>query len=1012
MMVCPAASVRNSSPLNQIAILFGLSVYLFASVHVFAAVRAQDPPAAPANQKTPQDSNLPPAEQILSSYEGQAVTTVEIAGRPDLKTSQFDSQFAQKPGQPFARERVEATAAALKGTGQFRNVRIQVEPEAKGLRVLFVLEPAVYYGIFQFPGAERFPYSRLIQVSNYISQAPYDASSVEQDRQRLLRFFRQEGYFQAEVSTSLQSDSKKGIVNVIFQCTLKKKAKFGQVQIAGVSPPQEKDLRGQLTGPVARLRGAAVRPGKTYKRGTLNKATSRLESHLQKKGYLAAQVKLSGAEYDAEKNRADIHFKADPGTKTHVQIIGTRLFPWTKKTLLPMYQGVGVDPETVQEGEQALSSYYQKKGYFDIKVSSDVSGDDKLRTVVYRVVKGKKHSVKGVHVTGAQQLKGDDLMAHVAVQKKHFLSHGQFSDQLVRASIKNLKGVYQSQGFSSVQVTSNVVKNDGDIDVSFHVVEGPRDVVSSLSIQGANTFPESQFAPNGLKVAAGQPYSQANVQSDRAGIMANYFKAGYLTASFRETAAQVSKNNPHQINVVYHIYEGPRVFTADVITLGRNYTRQRLIDEDIKVLKPDQPLTETNLLTAGSSLYDHTGVFDWAEVDPRRQITTQASEDVLVKVHEAKRNDFTYGVGFELINRGGSIPSGTAAVPNLPPVGLPSSFKTSQNTFYGPRGSFQYTRNNFRGKGESVTFTAFAGRLDQRVGLFYINPNFRWTSWKSTFSFSAEKNEQNPIFSSRQEVGSWQVQRFIDGAKHNLFFVRYSFSKTNLTRIEIPDLVPVEDRNVRLSGFGANLTRDSRDNVLDAHKGVLNSIELDLNSSKLGSSVDFAKLTTQAAIYHQKFHNIVWAGSVRLGLAQPYADSRVPLSERFFTGGGDSLRGFPLDGAGPQRNIFVCSSGETAPNCPQINVPRGGNEQLIINLESRIPLPIKKGLSIVPFYDGGNVFPNIGFHDFTSLYSNNVGIGLRYATPVGPIRIDLGHNLNPVPGVKSTQYFISIGQAF
>src|SRR6185503_15651365 len=98
----------------------------------------------------------------------------------------------------------------------------------------FVLEPAVYYGIFQFPGAERFPYSRLIQVSNYISQAPYDASSVEQDRQRLLRFFRQEGYFQAEVSTSLQSDSKKGIVNVIFQCTLKKKAKFGQVQIAGV----------------------------------------------------------------------------------------------------------------------------------------------------------------------------------------------------------------------------------------------------------------------------------------------------------------------------------------------------------------------------------------------------------------------------------------------------------------------------------------------------------------------------------------------------------------------------------------------------------------------------------------------------------------------------------------------------------------------------------------------------------------------------------------------------------
>jgi len=977
------------------------------------AARAQAPsPQSTEPKKTPQDFNTPPAEQILSSYEGQMVTSVEIAGRPDLKTSDFEPKFAQKEGQPFVREKVDATAAALKSTGQFQSVRVEVEPLSNGLRVLFILDPAVYYGIFQFPGADRYPYSRLIQVSNYTSQAPYDAATIEQDRQRLLRFFRQEGYFKAEITTNLQIDAKHGVVNVIFNSTLGKKSRFGDIKITGVTPAQEKDLHDQVTGTLARFRGAAVRRGKTYRRTTLSKATTRLESHLQKKGYLAAQVKLSGANFNAETNRADIQFNAAPGSKTKIQIEGAHLWPWTKKALLPVYQGVGVDPETVQEGEQALSSYYQKKGYFDIKVSSETTGNDQLRSVVYRVAKGKKHSVTDVHVTGEQQLKADDLTPHIAVQKKHFLSHGQFSDQLVRASIKNLKGVYLSQGFSNVQVTSNVIKKGGDIEVTFHVTEGPRDVVTSLAIQGANTFPESQFAPKGLKLAAGQPYSKANVQSDRAGIMANYFKAGYLTASFRETATQLSKNDPHHINVIYHIYEGPRVFTGDVLTLGRNYTRQRLIDQDVNSLKPDQPLTETELLTSGSSLYEHTGVFDWAEVDPKRQITTQTSEDVLVKVHEAKRNDFTYGFGFELINRGGSIPSGTAAVPNLPPVGLPSNFKTSQNTFYGPRGSFQYTRNNFRGKGESVTLTAFAGRLDQRLGLFYINPNFRWTSWKSTFSFTGERNEQNPIFSSQQETGSWQVQRFIDSAKKDLFFVRYSFSKTSLTRIEIPDLVPIEDRNVRLSGFGANLTRDSRDNVLDAHKGVLSSFEVDLNSTKLGSSVNFAKLTSQAAIYHQKFHDIVWAGSIRLGLAQPFASSRVPLSERFFTGGGDSLRGFPLDGAGPQRNIYVCSSDETAPNCPQINVPSGGNEQLIINAEARIPLPIKKGLSIVPFYDGGNVFPKIGFHDFTSLYSNNVGVGLRYSTPVGPIRIDLGHNLNPVPGVKSTQYFISIGQAF
>jgi outer membrane protein assembly factor BamA len=462
---------------------------------------------------------------------------------------------------------------------------------------------------------------------------------------------------------------------------------------------------------------------------------------------------------------------------------------------------------------------------------------------------------------------------------------------------------------------------------------------------------------------------------------------------------------------VYHIYEGPKVITGDVITLGREHTAQQLINRDVAMLKPEQPLTETDLLTAGSRLYDLPNVFDWAEVDPRREVTTQTNEDVLVKVHEAKKNDFTYGIGFEVINRGGNVPGGTIAVPGLPPVGLPPNFTTSQTTFWGPRGTAQYTRNNFRGRGESISVTGFAGILDQRGSFYYIDPYFLSSSWRATVSFTAENNEQNPIYSSVQEIGGFQVQRFIDRAKKNALFFRYQFSQTNLTHLLIPDLVAASDQNVQLSTLAANLTRDTRDNVMDEHSGVLQSIELNLNSTKLGSSVNFAKLTAQAAWYKQAFHNIVWAGSVRIGLAQPYDRSNVPTSEKFFTGGSNSLRGFPLDGAGPQRSVQVCSDGSTDCN-DFIQVPAGGNEMLIFNGEARIPLPFKKGLTVVGFYDGGNVFPLVGFQRFTSLYSNNVGGGFRYSTPVGPIRVDIGQNLNPVPGVKATQYFVSVGQAF
>ena len=954
----------------------------------------------------------PATEQILSSYEGQNVTSIEVVGRPNEDTNQYQQMFLQQAGEPFAKDKVDQTVAALKASGKFKEIELQVEPEANGVRILLVPGSAIYFGIFQFPGAERFPYSKLIQIASFPPEAPYNSVDIREDQQALLTFFRQEGFFQAEVTPETQVDQVHQIANVTFHVKLNRAAKFGTIQIANATPEEAAKLTKSLQTLVARARGAAVREGKAYHHSNITKANQYLQAQLNKQGRLAAQVKLAGAEYHSDTNRADIHFDVNTGPLIHVKIEGARLFPWTRTSLLPFYQGIGVDEESVQEGRQALTSYFQAKGFFNVKVDAQVNTQTSGEVVTYKINKDKKHKVASVSIAGNQHMSTGDLEARLTVQKHQFFSPGKYSDQLVRSSVKNLTAIYQSEGYSTVKVTPTVANRGGDITVAFQVAEGPRDIVSSFAIEGADTFAQSKFAPQGLKLAAGQPYSQAHVEADRASIVAHYLEAGYLTSSFRETATVPDKKDPHHISVVYHIYEGPLVHAGDVVTLGRAKTQQRLIDTDMALIKANQPLTETQLLTSESRLYDHTGVFDWAEVDPRRQITTQTKEDVLVKLHEAKKNTMTYGFGFEIINRGGSIPSGTVALPNLPPVGLPTGYKTDQATFYGPRGTFQYTRNNFRGKGESLSFTGFAGRLDQRAAAYYIDPNFRWTKWKGTTSLSYEKNEENPIYSSRQELASLQFQRAIGAAKaDNTLFLRYSFSKTNLTRVLIPDLVPTADQNVRLSTLGANFTHDTRDNALDEHKGMLDSAELDFNTTKLGSSVNFTKFNGQAAYYKQGFHNIVFANSLRIGLAQQYDNSRVPLSEEFFTGGGNSLRGFPLDGAGPQRAVEVCSTGEVPP-CPQINVSAGGNELLLINSEARIPLPIKQGLGIVAFYDGGNVFPRVGFHDFSSLYTNNVGIGLRYATPVGPVRIDLGRNLNPVTGITPTQYFISIGQAF
>jgi outer membrane protein assembly factor BamA len=166
------------------------------------------------------------------------------------------------------------------------------------------------------------------------------------------------------------------------------------------------------------------------------------------------------------------------------------------------------------------------------------------------------------------------------------------------------------------------------------------------------------------------------------------------------------------------------------------------------------------------------------------------------------------------------------------------------------------------------------------------------------------------------------------------------------------------------------------------------------------------------ASYYKPFGKTVWANRITLGLAEGFGGSAVPTSERFFSGGETTLRGFPINGAGPQRTVPACSNPAVPSTCVNLQVPVGGDQLFIFNSELRFPLRIKEGLGAAVFYDGGNVYGPISFSTFIRDYTNTVGVGLRYATPVGPIRFDIGRNLNPVKGVKATQFYITLGQAF
>jgi outer membrane protein assembly factor BamA len=577
--------------------------------------------------------------------------------------------------------------------------------------------------------------------------------------------------------------------------------------------------------------------------------------------------------------------------------------------------------------------------------------------------------------------------------------------------VTGITAFYKNLGYGDVTVDTNVVDREPKIYITFQVTEGSQTVVDNLTIEGNSQISSSALSPKGgLRLRPGQPFSPKALADDRTHIMAVYLDRGFLNSDFDSTVTRLP-DDPHRVDVTYKITEKQRVQVDQVVLLGNKKTRASLIRKTAKITA-EAPMSERALLAGESGLHD-LGVFDWASVDARRPITDQTNEDVLVKLHEAGRNEITYGFGLQVARRGGNIPSGTIALPGLPPVtsGAPN-FTAEEKTFVSPRGSITFTRYNLRGLAESASASILVSRLDQRALATYTDPHFRASSWSSLVSASIERTTENPTFAARLAEGSWQVEKSLNKDKTRRMQLRYRFRRTILSNLLIPGLVLPQDQRLRLSTLSATWIRDTRDKPLDASKGFYQTLDLAITPKALGSNANFARFLGQSS-YYKPFGPTVWANRITLGLAKAFGNgSDVPTSERFFSGGETTLRGFPINGAGPQRTVPACSNPADPSTCVNLQVPIGGRQLFILNSELRFPLGIKEGLGAAVFYDGGNVYGPIGISRFIQDYTNTIGVGLRYKTPVGPIRFDIGQNLNPVTGVKATQFYITLGQAF
>lgn len=953
-----------------------------------------------------------------AAYEGQNVSGVSLIANPHRNLDPLLPLVSQKTDAPYSGEKIQASADALQRAGHFQKVQVNVVPEVSGLRVNFVLEPAYYLGIVEFIGIGKyFSYTRLLQVVNLSDEDPYDPSRIPAAENALTNFLHRNGYFQSKIHAEPVIDDVHELVSVKFVVEMGKQARISGVNIEGPDSSESGRLLHAVQSLRARLSGALLKRGKTYTPARISAATTLMKKTLMKQRLLASSIHENPPQYNPETNRVAVSFKVDVGPVVTVRTVGARLtiIPFLAgrqmKKLIPIYSEGTVDRDLVEEGQRNLTDYFQKKGFYDVKVTTDYQKQPDQISVVYKIDRGKKHKVDRILFHGNYELSAKELMNQVVVKKSHIWTHGSLNQKLMKQSAANIEALYRDRGYEEVKVTPRSVDREPKIDVVFDIEEGTQTMVEDVTVTGNQNVTYQQLtAPKGFQLHAGTPFSPRKLADDRNRISATYLNRGYLNAEVK-TSVEKDLADPHRVNVAYAITEHQMVRINEVVYLGQKRTQVPLMAKTSQ-LPTETPMRRGQLLESESRLYD-LGIFDWSSVGPRKPITDQDNEMALVKVHEAKRNEITYGFGFEVSHRGGNVPSGTVALPGGGgSIGLEGNkIAPSQSTFASPRGSVEFTRRNIRGLAETASASILLSRLDQRALTTYMQPHFIGSQWQSLTSFSIERNSENPLFTAGLGDLSFQVERQISRKTNTRLQLRYDFNRTALSHLLVPDLVLERDRHVRLSTVSGTLIRDTRDKPLDAHRGVYATIDLAITPTAFGSSANFAKLFGQYAFYKEA-HSVVFANSIRLGLATPFAGSFVPTSQLFFSGGGTSLRSFPINQAGPQRLVPFCNVLQGEPGCVNVTVPVGGKQLFILNSEARFPLGIAKPLGGVVFYDGGNVYSAINFNNFINNYTNTVGFGLRYSTPIGPIRIDFGRNLNPIPGINPFQYYITVGQAF
>lgn len=642
-----------------------------------------------------------------------------------------------------------------------------------------------------------------------------------------------------------------------------------------------------------------------------------------------------------------------------VDFVGNKKLSTTElQEKIDLKLGSVYNPVDVQRALEKLKDFYEDEGYFEVQLTPTIEkfADGDVR-VAFSIVEGRQIKIDKIVFQGNAGLTAAQLKdALVTRERQFYILRGKVQRQRLEQDVEQILALYNDHGYIQSRVDSTDVAVDRDgalVTVTFVIVEGPQFRVGDVTLKGVTLLPEKEIQRQ-VRLKSGDVYSLSAVRESRRGIENLYSTIGRASADVLPKTDQARTGNV--LHVSFEIAEGPEVYVERINITGNTRSQDQILRREI-------PLHEGDLYTlqkkdrARQKLVN-LGYFEKVDV------TTQPGSDktkiiVNVDVTERPTGIFSLGGGY-----------------------------SSVDSFVG---TIDLAQRNFLGRGWEAAVRLRAGANSRQGVLSFTEP------WLFDRPLSAGFD----IFQTERDFTEYTYKSLGTGLRLGHPFAEfwrwnlgYRASQDRVSHLADTASLAVREQegtNVT-SAVSGSLARDSRDLVAAPTKGGQTNLSVEF--AGLGGDSRFVKTLAFTTHYQPIWLNHILAGRLEGGYGFGWSEAPLPIFERFYLGGPNSIRGFKFRQVSP-----VDESG----------LRIGGSSEVLGNAEYLIPLPF--GIRLAGFFDIGNVYGFGTDFDLTDL-KKAAGGGVRWQSPFGPIRVDYGFNVDRKAGENPGAFHFSVGTPF